>query len=145
MKFYINGIRRGLGKHLYDQLPTVDTLEECDVFINNKHDGFQQVELLYKAAEMKKTIINIGSCAADFINGSKPYAVEKKALKAANSQLFWCGVQTTILNLGWIDTESVAGETTEKKMSKDYIAEVIYWVLNQPHRVKEITIYPKQK
>ena len=43
MKFFITGIRRGLGKALYDLCDTtVDSLEECDVFINCKHDGFEQ-------------------------------------------------------------------------------------------------------
>ena len=49
MKFYITGIRRGLGKYLHDRLNVVETLEECDVFINCKHDGFTQVDNLYKA------------------------------------------------------------------------------------------------
>ena len=44
MKFYITGIRRGLGKYLHDRLNVVETLEECDVFINCKHDAFQQVD-----------------------------------------------------------------------------------------------------
>ena len=58
--FYITGTRRGLGEALSKFYDTVDTLEECDVFINCKHDGFQQVELLYEAAELDKRIINIG-------------------------------------------------------------------------------------
>ena len=62
MKYYITGTRRGLGEALKlkwtDQ--SVNTLEECDIFINCKHDGFGQVELLYKAAELGKKVINIG-------------------------------------------------------------------------------------
>ena len=65
--FYITGTRRGLGEALSKFYDTVDTLEECDVFINCKHDGFQQVELLYKAAELDKRIINIGSRVSDGI------------------------------------------------------------------------------
>ena len=42
-KFYITGTRRGLGEALKNKLNCVDTLEECDVFINCKHDGFKQV------------------------------------------------------------------------------------------------------
>ena len=60
-KFYITGTRRGLGQALSEYVTCVDTLEECDTFINCKHDGFSQVELLYKAASMNKRIINIGS------------------------------------------------------------------------------------
>jgi hypothetical protein len=69
--FYITGTRRGLGQALSVFYDTVDTLEECDVFINCKHDGFQQVELLYKAAELNKRIINIGSRASDGILKNK--------------------------------------------------------------------------
>jgi len=61
MNFFITGTRRGLGKALYSLYDTVNYLEDCDVFINCKHDGYKQVELLYKAAELNKRIINIGS------------------------------------------------------------------------------------
>ena len=46
MKFYITGTKRGLGKALKEKYDTVDTLNDCDVFINCKHNGFEQVELL---------------------------------------------------------------------------------------------------
>ena len=62
MKYFITGTRRGLGKALLDKYGTVNKLEECDIFINCKHEGFSQIELLYKAAELGKKIINIGSC-----------------------------------------------------------------------------------
>ena len=60
-KYYITGTRRGLGKTLKDSLNSVSTMEECDVFINCKYDGFNQVELLYDATELGKRVINIGS------------------------------------------------------------------------------------
>ena len=52
MKFYITGTRRGLGKALKDIYGCTDTLDQCDVFINCKHNGFEQVNLLYQAAEL---------------------------------------------------------------------------------------------
>jgi hypothetical protein len=54
MKFYITGTRRGLGKALKDIYGCTDTLDQCDVFINCKHNGFEQVNLLYQAADLKK-------------------------------------------------------------------------------------------
>ena len=51
MKYFITGTRRGLGKALSDKYGTVNTLEECDVFINCKHDGFSQVDLLYNTLQ----------------------------------------------------------------------------------------------
>jgi len=116
----------------------VNTLEECDVFINCKHNGFEQVEMLYKAAKLDKRIINIGSHASDFTYLHE-YAVEKKALREANAMMFIKGIKTTCLNFGYIDTERSAHKEVEK-MSIDYIIEVIEWVLLQPHSVKELTI-----
>ena len=52
-QFYITGTRRGLGKYLENQYNTVSTLEQCDIFINCKHDGFEQVNLLYQAVELE--------------------------------------------------------------------------------------------
>ena len=142
MKFYITGTRRGLGKALFDFLPCVDTLEECDVFINCKHDGFSQVDLLYQAAELNKKIINIGSNSSDGIKKRiHKYAVEKAALDKANEQLFYNGVDTTILRFGYFNTERVA-QVKDPKMDLDYIVEIILWVLDQPYRVKEMTITP---
>ena len=143
-KFYITGTRRGLGEALkeYYSQRIVNTLEECDVFINCKHDGFSQVELLYEAAKLNKKIINIGSNSPDGIK-TKPhiYAVEKSALDKANEQLFYQGVDTCIVRFGYIDTPRVES-VDDKKMSVDYACSVIFWILEQPHRVKEITICP---
>ena len=142
MKFYINGTRRGLGKALKDKLGCVDTLEECDIFINCKHDEFKQVDLLYKASKLGKRVISIGSYASDWIyhpnKDTFKYAVEKKALRDANSQLFDNGYETCCINFGYIDTERSA-HIEDKKMSIDQAIETINWVINNPLRVKEIT------
>jgi len=141
MKFHITGTRRGLGATLADYWGNV-SLEDCDVFINCKHDGFSQVNMLYKAADMGKRIINIGSNSGDGIKKNRHiYAVEKAALDKANEQLFYQGVDTTVVRFGWIDTDRVR-HIEEDKMSTDYCASVIKWILDQPHRVKEITITP---
>ena len=145
MKHYITGTRRGLGKMLtneYYDLNCVSTLEECDIFINCKHDGFSQVNLLYEAAEMSKRILNIGSNSPDG-NKNFPhiYAVQKSALDKANEQLFYQGVNTTIVRFGYLDTPRVE-HIDKKKIYVSYACEVIFWILNQPHRVKDITICP---
>ena len=144
MKFYITGTRRGLGKMLREKYNTVDSLQDCDVFINCKHDGFEQVKLLYQAAELNKRIINIGSAASDWTKGYKDnfkYGIEKKTLREANDQLFWQDVDTCIINFGYFDSPRVA-HIDKKKMSIEYCISVIDWILNQPHRIKEITICP---
>jgi len=148
MKFYVNGTRRGLGKYLSDRLNVVETLEECDIFINCKHDGFRQVDLLYKASELGKRVISIGSYASDWIYHPKKdifnYAIEKKALRDANSQLFDNGYEVCCLNLGYIDTERSC-EITESKMTCKSVLDNIEWILLHPHRIKEITITPNDK
>lgn len=142
MKFYITGTRRGLGKYLHDRLNTVESLEECDVFINCKHDGFSQVEMLYKAYDLNKTVINISSNSGDgFKKWKHVYAVEKAALDKANEQLFYLGMNTTTLRFGWLDTERVA-DISDNKMSLQSVLDTIEWVLLNPNRVKEMTILP---
>lgn len=144
MKFYITGTRRGLGKYLADNLQCVDSLDKCDVFINCKHDHFMQVDMLAKAAELNKRIINIGSNAADWFcanNNYWKYSVEKMALDNANEILFYQGIDTTILRFGWIDTERVE-LIKEPKISKQYVLDLILWILDQPYKIKEMTVTP---
>ena len=141
-KFYITGTRRGLGKALYEKYDTVDNLNDCSVFINCKHDGFSQVELLYRAAKLGKQIINIGSNSPDQDKRQPwPYAVEKAALDKANEQLFYQGVNTTIIRFGYFDSPRVAHIEADK-MSIEYCCSIVEWILQQPHRIKEITICP---
>ena len=144
MTYFITGTRRGLGEALSIFYDTVDTLEECDVFINCKHNGFEQVELLYKAAELNKKIINIGSRASDGIlkkNNRFLYAVQKSALDKANEQLYYQGVDTTIIRFGRFDSPRV-DHGTKLKMSVEYCVSVVSWVVKQPYRVKELTVGP---
>jgi len=142
MKFYITGTRRGLGLALKEKYSTVDTLEDCDIFINCKHNGFEQTHLLYQAAKLNKKIINIGSNSPD-TKKNKPwiYAVEKSALDKANDQLFYQGVDTCIVRFGYFDSPRVA-HVDANKMSVEYCVSIIDWILQQPHRIKEITVCP---
>ena len=143
-QFHITGTRRGLGHALAKKYGNCVHLELCDVFINCKHDAFQQVDLLYYAASLEKDIkiINIGSNSPDQ-SKSYPhrYQVEKFALDKANEQLFYQGVDTTILRFGYIDTPRVA-EVKAEKMSVDYCISVIEWIIEQPHRIKDLTVVP---
>jgi hypothetical protein len=140
LNFYITGTRRGLGKALQTKYGNCNSLDECDIFINCKHDGFLQVDLLYQAAALNKKIINIGSHASDYTFKYR-YAIEKNALREANHQLFTAGVNTTCVNFGYIDTESQKDKNVPK-MSVEYCLEIVDWILAQPHRIKEITVCP---
>lgn len=140
-KFYITGTRRGLGRALEEKYGNVGNLEDCDIFINCKHDGFDQVRLLYKAADQGKTIINIGSLSSDYTFRGL-YAVEKKALREANHNLYTQGIKTTCINFGYINTERSANKIVDK-MPVDYCVSVIDWIIKQPYYVKELTVAPK--
>ena len=142
MKFYITGTRRGLGLALKEKYQTVDTIENCDIFINCKHESFEQVTLLYQAAKLNKKIINIGSNSPD-TKKDKPwiYAIEKSALDKANDQLFYQGVDTCLVRFGYFDSPRVA-HVDANKMSVEYCVSIIDWILKQPHRIKEITVCP---
>jgi len=143
-KYYITGTKRGIGKALQDKFGNCNSLDECDIFINCKHEEFMQVNLLYLAAEKSKRIVNIGSLASDWtkgLNKTFKYAIYKKALRDVNDQLFYEGVDTTIINFGYVDTESQR-HIQDNKISIEYAVYIIDWILNQPHRIKEISLMP---
>src|SRR6056300_135190 len=117
MKYYITGTRRGLGQALENKYGNCGNLEECDVFINCKHNNFEQVELLYKAAHLNKRIINISSNSGDGIKSVPwPYSVQKAALDKANEQLYYQGIDTTSVRFGYFDSPRVQ-HVSDAKMS----------------------------
>jgi NAD(P)-dependent dehydrogenase (short-subunit alcohol dehydrogenase family) len=142
MHFYITGTKRGLGYYLSQKYGNCNDLYSCDTFINCKHENFDQVKLLYEAANLNCRIINIGSNSSDGIK-KRPhiYAIEKAALEKANEQLFYQGINTTIIKFGYFDSPRVS-HIKEEKMPISYCINVIDWILKQPYRVKDITVVP---
>lgn len=148
MKYWINGTRRGLGEYLdteYLRLgyQRVANIIDADILFNVKHEGFTQVDLLYRAVELGvPRIINISSNSGD---GNKswvhPYAVQKAALDKANEQLFYQGINTTVIRFGYFDSPRVS-HINEPKMSLEYCGDIVTWVWKQPHRIKDLTITP---
>tara|TARA_B100001057_G_scaffold483013_1_gene559205 strand:- start:646 stop:1140 length:495 start_codon:yes stop_codon:yes gene_type:complete len=162
MKYAITGHTSGIGKALYENyLPNaigfsrsngfnistdirkiIHESKNCDVFINNAQEDFYQTELLYELSkEFKGKIINIGSMSKDWITGHKKnykYAVEKQALDSMNAQLFWEGVDTSIVNLSYVDVSDQ--ETVIEKLEVKYIIEIVDWIINQPFKVKEMSV-----
>ena len=92
--------------------------------------------------KLNKRIINIGQIH-QMVSKLTPhiYAVQKSALDKANEQLFYQGVDTCVVRFGYIDTPRVE-HVDDKKMSVDYACQVIFWILRQSHRVKELTVCP---
>ena len=151
MKFYITGTSTGLGKYLSEHLPTVDSLEKCDVFINNKFwtDGrigapTLQYNLLRKASQLKnvQTTVTIGSQAIDWcVTRKDDYSIMKLALTELNKQLYYAGNDCTIINFGALDTEYNHGKDIPK-IPLDECLELIMWILDTPARIMEISVGP---
>ena len=144
MKFFITGTRRGLGKALVEKYGNCNSLEDCNVFINNKCDRFEQVFMLYHAAEAGKRIINISSNTSDRKSNNRMYAVYKGALDDLNDRLYCEGYATTSIRFGYFDSPRVEHIDADK-MPIDYCVDVIDWILKQPYVIKEITITPEVK
>ena len=105
MKIAINGTSRGLGKYLTDVLSSygeivvvrsrlpdyesiINEVRDCDVFINNVHERFFQVELLhalYRAWRLlDRHVVCIGSRAVNQnASVNSEYASAKVALQSA--------------------------------------------------------------
>lgn len=161
MNFLITGHTKGIGKAIYDKFggkglskstgfdisfnDITPYLKNIDVFVNNAYDlnnFWSQVELIYKAADVKKQFV-IGSIASDFAlcrsDKALEYTTLKEAVKAASFQLFCQGKDITLIRPGYVDTPAVK-DVTCAKIEPEYIADIIGWILKQPYRIKEFAL-----
>lgn len=166
LKMAITGHTAGLGKALFDHFHQksfgvfgfsrkngydisnlesrsilVEKISACDLFINNAHCGWAQVELLYSVFEkwkdQPKHIINIGSNSGDGIkNFVHPYAIQKSALDKAAEQLnnirdARCRVST--IRPGWIHTERIEKmNISEPQLTLQQVVTTIDWIVQLP-------------
>jgi len=148
MKISITNKDRGLGKELSSRFD--DVVEgfdkNTDVFINNRHDSFNQTKLLMKAfGEWKytdKTIINIGS-RSKYPNISKGfmYSTSKAALNHLSNNLRLNSDKTCRI----IDVNCGLLESELPSLTYEEITEVIVWCINQPKHIEigEISVWEK--
>ncbi len=168
-RYAITGHTKRIGQALYDALPSIGFSKsngynitnkddrakiikesaDCDIFINNAHEGFGQVELLnelfndWKAQD--KLIINIGVDTVPYTNWQvvhKQYPVEKVALHAQceilhNEELRKCKI--TNLALGYVDTE-FNKDYNNPKLSYEEIIKTITWIVEQPSEIKQLVL-----
>jgi hypothetical protein len=172
-KFAVTGHTKRIGKALYfafpsslgfsksngyditnknDRIKIIREAIDCDVFINNAHEGFAQVELLneiFDAWKMEdKLIINIGVDSVPFTNWQvvhKQYPVEKMALHAQCEMLHnnvdrKCKI--TNLALGYVDTE-FNEEYKGPKLSYAEIINTVKWITEQQSEIKHIVLSAK--
>tara|TARA_B100000029_G_C17373655_1_gene887097 strand:- start:313 stop:840 length:528 start_codon:yes stop_codon:yes gene_type:complete len=124
----------------------------CDVFINNAHDGFGQVDMLntmFKAWQHKenKHIINIGVDTVPYTDWQvvhKKYPIEKMALHAQAELLQneerKCKITT--LALGYVDTE-FNKDYNGPKLSYKNIIDTIKWIIDNEAEIKFMVLSAK--
>jgi len=171
-KLAVTGHTKRIGKAIYDAFPNsiglskstgyditdknsrtriLHAVRECDVFINNAHDGFGQVELLNDLftswKDEEKLIINIGVDTVPYTNWQvvhQQYPVEKVALHSQSellqNQAHRCRVTT--LGLGHVDTE-FNKYYDGAKLSYTNIIDIIKWIIDQPFEVKQLMVSAK--
>jgi|TARA_B100000902_G_scaffold65001_1_gene71552 NADP-dependent 3-hydroxy acid dehydrogenase YdfG len=148
MKISITNKDRGLGKELSSRFD--DVVEgfdkNTDVFINNRHDSFNQTKLLMKAFDewkyTDKTIINIGS-RSKYPNISKGfmYSTSKAALNHLSNNLRLNSDKTCRI----IDVNCGLLESELPSLTYKEITEIIVWCINQPKHIEigEISVWEK--
>ena len=172
MKIGLTGHKSGLGKSIYDNLSKlnniiglsrrngydiqspnkiIESLTDCDVFINNVYYETHQSNLFLKLFEkwkdLEKTIININSSSIHQSGAWNPeYVANKKHLSDITQSLIdkypnkKCRIIN--LNLGTLDTHKNFENFNKIEVSK--VAEIIEWCINQPHsiEIQQLTILP---
>ena len=168
----VTGHTKRIGKAIYEAFPgavglsksgscDITTLDgrtsimhhclSCDVFINNAHDGFGQVEMLNTMftawKDQDKLIINIGVDTVPYTNWQvvhKQYPVEKVALhsQAELLQNEERKCKITTLALGYVDTE-FNKNYNGPKLSYDNIIDTIKWIIDQPTEIKQLVLSAK--
>lgn len=174
MKYALTGHTRGIGEELFktislncigfskslgyditkkiDRLRIVEESLNCDVFINNAHAGYGQVELLYEVYDkwknQDKIIVNIGSDTTSGIK-KKPreYSAQKAALDKASEQLSFLNSKCRVMNIkfGFVATERVLENwKPESTISKEdavlFILQQIEWA--KKYRLTEAMLRP---
>jgi len=128
-------------------------IKDYDVFVNNAHLQWSQIDLLYAVYEMwqkqNKIIVCIGSTARDHNEPAeitKPYYHQKIALETIvdNFGVYGKGkCKVSIVRPGWVDTGLFEKSPEYRKnipmgvntMSSEKLADIVYYIINQPSSV----------
>lgn len=163
--FEVVGFSRSTGTNiaeLSDQDFILSSINDCDIFINNAHDRFGQVELFSKVWQSWKNksrlIINIGTFVTStrtgangpqHVMGRAHYAAEKVGLEMAVNWA-WCDsdscCEAIIVRPGLTDTPRVADDRPgAPRVDATSMAKyVMSSVLEQPFVVRELVITPRK-
>lgn len=134
-----------------DRIKIINESMDCDVFINNAHQGFGQVELLMEMFDTwrmeNKLIINIGTDSVPAVAWKvvhQQYPIEKASLHSAVDLIQQDKdrkIKLTLLALGHVNTE-FNKDYTGSKLSYKSITDTIEWIANQPGEVKSLVLSP---
>ena len=128
-----------------------------DLIINNARSGFSQTLFLsdifdhWKSIHHQGLIINIGSIGAYTYNTRSnikdPYYFEKMSLiKMSESiALNQNEIRSVVINPGYMATDRIKNKNLDGPLlSPDYVAEIIFFVANQPANIliPELKIIP---
>ena len=145
----------------------VDSIGDCDVFINNAYVPTYQTMLLREIYSQwkyeDKMIINLGSCASDMALDNpdrvKEYPSEKirqeEFIKNLNAEYckngFKSGYKCRVTNLkmGYVLTEfpSLYDKTLFPTLTPEYVADMIHWLITQPKGacIRELSIHSTEE
>jgi hypothetical protein len=179
MKIALTGHTKGIGRDIYSSYFLIDNANEivgfsksngyditkkedririinesmdCDVFINNAHQGFGQVELLVEMFDTwrmeNKLIINIGTDSVPSTSWKvvhQQYPIEKASLHSAVELLQQDKdrkIKLTLLALGHVDTE-FNKDYKGPKLKINQIIDSIDYIVSQNNEIKSLIISPK--
>lgn len=151
------GFSRSNGFNIVDQFSSiVRAVKNCDVFVNNAHQGYTQVDLLNAVFEMwkdnpNKTIVNISSLSKyPGLSGNQTgYSATKAALShQAFILMFKTDRKCRMINInpGYVETDMIAnipGIENKSKITPEECANSIVWAINQPQHIEigELSIW----
>lgn len=125
----------------------IQQVKDCDLFINNAHAGFSQVDLLFKLQEswrgQQKIIANVGSSITmrwDSKNRDPKYRNEKLALDDA-CEFLWNKDQwphIMIFKPCATDTERMSHWTGDKVDPADIAKFLIYCLNEKKFRIQQV-------
>lgn len=144
MMYAVTGHTQGIGKAIYEKLDPhvigfskstgynitikedrkkiIDQCRYIDVFINNAHDQYGQIDLLIelfdKWKDQNKTIINVGSRIADIVLPQTHinllhYSAQKKALKAIHDDMQGFNCKVIYKTFAYVKTEKMLAKYSD--------------------------------
>lgn len=151
----VKGFSRSTGHPIESQEAQREILNatvEADVFFNNAHVGFYQVELAYKwflqnQYQANRTMVVLGSRASDGIRYElHPYSVQKIALHGAIQQMQNLPHDCKVIHLrfGYVNTPAVE-KVQLPKLDVSHVVQTIEWALNCPFYVREALVTIREK